>query len=695
MITTGCSDRTAQPSTSTDKDGKASLNFVQWSDPHVFDAGAARRDEGIEEEKLDNWSALHWAVLQTNRLTLEEHRNIDFVVLTGDFGLYNVKMPDIKNKSGVIKDGGKCARDSREGPGPTVPFEEAVRLAALEFRALLVKKVYLVPGNNDLCDEDPRDRYRYAAFVVALQRAVRDQQKERKDDLKMSANSVLDEQKLNNVKNLQSNLPVDPPDPPQIVDLTFTLEDLLHGQLADAATAPLDNILTEEEKVRYQRANPSAQRQCSDSAADGFPTVKGYCLLGLDSSYFKAHADPRGIANKIQDAADRASIIAMDRLSREVTSGGSYLLFTHIPDIEDPHPGRKSDPGSSWLLPSQARDKWKDILNRSELIAVFAGHFHSRNRDIYPHSFSYVKSLDSTVAQKFWLAPSLAAKYQTEPLEGETARGIVLFQVTRKDLASKLLPPESLVTGLPIWFSPLDPNPTLSMEFYRQLKLGEIYEQGGRRDQAENAYRKAFDVASGKERGIALHNLERVVSTWGFYELWVQKRRGIVESAVLFVSLASVLLVVWLFWRQTRRLQIHPLEAPNDAKIPPAHLEQISEYLVGVMRYHAAKTGPIGATKLPFIWSGFSKDLAPALERLVPAKSSGAILWLLGWLFRPDYILRGSLVVTPTDFNIVLTLSRRGNAVNSWEKSAPVNQAHDTLKDMVYAVLLYIKNESR
>jgi len=77
--------------------GDGKVTFVQWSDPHLFDAGAARKEEGIEEEPLDNWSALHWAVMQTNRLVLEDQRKIDFVVITGDFALYNVKMelPDL------------------------------------------------------------------------------------------------------------------------------------------------------------------------------------------------------------------------------------------------------------------------------------------------------------------------------------------------------------------------------------------------------------------------------------------------------------------------------------------------------------------------------------------------------------------------------------------------------------------------
>jgi hypothetical protein len=49
------------------------------------------------------------------------------VVLTGDFGLYNVKMPDLKNKNGIIEDDRRCIRDPEEGPCPAVPFDEAVR----------------------------------------------------------------------------------------------------------------------------------------------------------------------------------------------------------------------------------------------------------------------------------------------------------------------------------------------------------------------------------------------------------------------------------------------------------------------------------------------------------------------------------------------------------------------------------------
>src|SRR5260370_40772048 len=111
------------------------------------------------------------------------------------------------------------------------------------------------------------------------------------------------------------------------------------------------------------------------------------------------------------------------------------------------------------------------------------------------------------------------------------------------------------------------------------------------------------------------------------------------------------------------------------------------------MGYYGGKAGAMGDGKLPYVWSGFSEDLRKGLENLVPGKSSGVMSWLLGWLFKPEFTLRGTLAMAPSNSHIVLTLSRRGNAAPSWEKSVPLDQAHDTLKDMVYVALLQIKRE--
>jgi hypothetical protein len=510
-----------KPSTGSGREApeKGRVTFVQWSDPHVFDAGAARQKEGIEEEPLDNWSALHWAVMQTNRLALEDHRKIDFAVITGDFGLYNVKMdlPDFKYEEAASAHETNCRHDPREGPGTPISMAEATELVARELRALVVKKIYLVPGNNDLCDEDPRNRYRYAEFVLRLKQAIRRQQDERKKNLEDAAKSDVWEKKLNNVKSPSSAISVDPPPSPEIIDLTFTLERLSKAQ-DPRAIELLKGLKADEQKYLQSTAQTSSglSKFCGSSNGGNVPEINGFCLLGLDSSYFKPHEDAVSKKKEIQKAADKASADDIDRLNGQIQIGGSYLLFTHVPDIEDPF-GRKADPGSSWKLSDPVREKWKGVLQHKELIAVFAGHFHSTSREIYPHNFSYVKQLDMTVAQKFWLSPSLAAKYQAGLPAPKTARGIFLFCVAKKGSGGIAPAGDAEVEATPIWFSPLNQKPPLPAE--DKLAEAHALESDGKWDEAALKYQAlmgsaTLDSTTRSEALAGYAHAREVMDTW-------------------------------------------------------------------------------------------------------------------------------------------------------------------------------------
>lgn len=525
------------------------VTFVQWSDPHLFDAGAAREGKEIEEEQLDNWSALHWAVMQTNRLVLQEHRKIDFVVITGDFGLYNVKMelPTLKDNNGKPVPDKNCQHDAREGPGTPLSMDEAAVLVARELRALVVKKVYLVPGNNDLCDEDPRNRYRYAAFVLQLKKAIYGQQSERKENLAAAAASVVEFKKKKGINPPSSALAVEPPAAPEIVDLTFTLEKLYRAQ--DLRVLDLVGKLKPAEQSQYLQADGNASGGCSDKDF-ALPFENGFCLLGLDSSYFKLHDDVQTDIKTITAETEKASTEAMNTLRGEIKTGGSYLLFAHVPDMTDPA-GRNADPGSSWKLSASARTTWKDALKQNELLAVFAGHFHSTNRNIYLHNFSYARELgppiDPIVERKFWLSPSLAAKYQAGLPAPSTARGIMLFSVTRKGNGGVAA---SEVEALPIWFSPLTQKPPLPAE--DKLAAALSLEEDGQWDQAAQKYLvlTSDPALDSTTREIALAGYERshrMTEQWWWKSpptYWFYMHRWGVLSTLLLLT--ALLLLFWL-----------------------------------------------------------------------------------------------------------------------------------------------------
>jgi hypothetical protein len=167
------------------------VTFVQISDAHLFDGGKSRTTvQEARQEQDDNWNAFHWALRQTNQL-IESGTRVDFVVFTGDLGLEFVRRPNdpacwkVKanpaastleglspesgaNPSGMQPNADEFEKAQKDGWLKLFSFEEAAKEVAGEFRLLRVAVVYLVPGNNDLVEEDQCDLQRYKDFVALL-----------------------------------------------------------------------------------------------------------------------------------------------------------------------------------------------------------------------------------------------------------------------------------------------------------------------------------------------------------------------------------------------------------------------------------------------------------------------------------------------------------------------------------------------
>jgi hypothetical protein len=379
LLTTGCSHPSAPTREKFDPSPTLTrhVTFVQWTDPHVFDAGQGRPSQGVREEELDNWAAFHWAVLETNRLVLAEHRTIDFVVITGDFGLANVQLPDV---AGTPTEACDCSdrkpHDKRHVD--RVKLAEAATEVARELDALVVKRVYLVPGNTDIRNGDPGDLHRWAEFVFELQARLASLYQARKDSPPLDPKA-----KTNEDKDL---------DKVEVVDLTDSLSQLYDQDPRVKALFP--------NGTRPQPVEPQV--------------INGIHLLGLNSAYPKSHDDP-AIAKEIK------------RVGANIQLGETYLVFTHVPDLKDPvlsslwKPSDKNPQGNK----DEPGDNGKTILEQPGVLGVFAGHLHTAKRELYPRNFKG----DDAVGAKFWVAPPLAEKDQWRLPPEETARGMLLVSV--------------------------------------------------------------------------------------------------------------------------------------------------------------------------------------------------------------------------------------------------------------------------
>lgn len=467
LLTTACSDRSAtplgpaQPSPTRTRH----VTFVQWTDPHVFDAGKGRHAEGVREEELDNWAAFHWAVIETNRLALVEHRTIDFVAITGDFGLENVNLPA---RGALAAEG--CPNPNpeknpeknpqKEGPISRVELAEAATRVARELDALVVKRVYLVPGNNDLCNEDPKDLHRWAEFVFELQTDLKHLYQERHPDVPANAQNNPSKDKGDQDKDDQEL------DKVEVYDLTDSLDQLCNDKPPDA-------------RVKKLFPNGCPARQVA-------PVINGIHLLGLNSAFFKKHADSD------QAAADQPISDEIDQVARSLQSESAYLLFTHIPDLSDPFRPPKVPSESSWYLEddtlkkNKVREKWKNkILGKPQVLGVFAGHFHISDRNLYPHNFAKLTS-DDTTAAKFWLAPPLAKKYQFRSPADKTARGMLLVSVNADGDTRVSGEEGEIVQPSALWYATADQKTAVTGD--EKLAQARAAELDGEWEKAATAY---------------------------------------------------------------------------------------------------------------------------------------------------------------------------------------------------------------
>jgi hypothetical protein len=376
-----------------------SVTFVQFTDAHLFDSAKHRSTQAGFEDYLDNRSSLAWAVRTINGLSLRV-KCLDFVVFTGDFGLEDAD-----------------------------PAKSAAEVATF-FRALSTKEILLVPGNNDLKNEDPRDVVRFRSFVDELARLLPEH---------------------------------------QVVDVSRTSE-----------------------------------------------TVNGIHIVGMNSATFKND----GGALTASNAADQ--LTEMRRVDAEVQGAGSSIIFTHIPNLEDPYRGDDNKARGAWNVSPDILRLWQKIIKNDQVLAVFAGHFHDARPEIYRQDYGWAEKKPSRVeGKKTWVAPPLAVKFQSEAKT--QARGLFLVTVTKG----------GTVEVLPKWFTYSDSAavPDKGDELFQ----AETELSYGRWNEALASYRKALVSSDSGVRGKAELGYARARK--GIYsDLWLWR----ILKAVLLVALLAV-----------------------------------------------------------------------------------------------------------------------------------------------------------
>jgi len=336
-----------------DQPGPQQVTFAQITDAHIFDEGWKESGSDPFYHALDDRTALHWAVDEIDRLYLsaKPEDRISFIVYTGDFGLQNVFFPQNSPASTANKYPSCSIIPFKSQPGlPPISSELAEEELVTELSRLAVRRLYVVPGNNDLIDEQVVDWPRYACFI---------------EELRAKLLAV--------------------PQPVYLESLT------------------------------------------ADSVVNAGPVR----MVGLNTASFKDISNYSGACPDVASGSSGAPspgcpLPQLRSLQKLLQSGGQttpLLLFTHIPDLIDPFRQK-----SSWQIDATVRSLWEQDACDSHLLGIFTGHLHSADRSIYATNTGTARlAIKKCVADKTWVTPPLAVKFQTDkPVQ---ARGFVVVTI--------------------------------------------------------------------------------------------------------------------------------------------------------------------------------------------------------------------------------------------------------------------------
>jgi hypothetical protein len=409
--------------------------------------------------------------------------------------------------------------------------------------------------------------------------------------------------------------------------------------------------------------------------------VRGIRILGLDSASFKNSSEESKEANR------PVQLQEMKRLAGEVKDKQPHIIFTHVPDLEDPFRGDSGEKiQRAWNLDPGVMKIWKDILAREEIIGVFAGHFHDSRRIVYSKDFGWASHPpDRVTAAKTWVAPPLAIKFQ-ENAESQS-RGFTIVTVTAA----------GRVTVTPRWLE--TSKESSSPDKSEKLREGDEEARDGDWKEAANAYKDALGshdeaVQVSAKQGYSNARSHMRGTWWALSEL-IPPLGWVVRHWLAAVILIIVLLLI-LGWRfLSGPVIIDPVKFTADA---PTDLFA-AEMLVAADDLHRVLQTAAGAPFAPGD-QGLAARLAlpsPVFQQLLAATpdfqgvSVGKIGAFLLWVFRYfGWRIESGIGVAHNQAVGIATLRWAWRTRAVWRKTSPSESPFDIAliaKELVYNIM--------
>jgi hypothetical protein len=253
-----------------------------------------------------------------------------------------------------------------------------------------------------------------------------------------------------------------------------------------------------------------------------------------------------------------------------------------------------------------------------------------------------------------------------------------------------------------------EPNTQTATPAAREIEIGDIFEHQQRLVEAQKAYEKALETASGTEHEDAKKRLEKLLAREdGVKNRYVSPSLEKLRSsmAVVLLDVFKTLLAVvslwflsWIFkyfskyWGR-KKLQIGGfVDATGKgaglavAEVLKNSIEQVQDYYRPRDRF---RFGSFNA--LIVVDSPDSEQLVGLVTEMVSGGAGKLLDFISKALFRPRYHLSGMVQQVGFRYGLLIRLVEKGITIQVWEKKADMEDLPESQEDLAFDVAMYVK----
>lgn len=251
-------------------------------------------------------------------------------------------------------------------------------------------------------------------------------------------------------------------------------------------------------------------------------------------------------------------------------------------------------------------------------------------------------------------------------------------------------------------------TPTIPSQAAHEIEIGDLFEQQGRLEDAEKAYAKALETATGTERDDARRRLQQLLQQESgvkarYFDPWFEKF-GASFSGVLFGVLGAVpaLLLLWGSRSMLRfvggffgkkKLQIGSFVDATGRSAGLAFAELMKNAIEEVKEYYKPRDrflhGAFGS--LVVVESPGSEELVELAAEVVPGGWSKFLGFMTKGLYRPEYFISGMIQEAGFHYGLLIRLLRNGATIRTWQLTVPARDLSRFQDDLALDVALYLK----